>query len=167
MPSLADGQDAREGSDQLAQENITDLARIIVSEAGGENETAQAMVGWTVINRMKKQQSTRVSEIWAHGNYAHGQMTTGMTLHLAARILDGSAMDISQGATHFYSPKSMPNEGDRPSSNTDARGGLESVPGVTKSGRAIRNFRPSWAKNYSVIRISGIQDKDFKFYNVP
>ncbi|WP_428377623.1 hypothetical protein [Lichenicoccus sp.] len=165
MSIFSSEENATQTDDQLAQENLNDLARIIVSEAGGENETAQAMVGWTVVNRMTRGQITRVSQVWANGNYSHSHMTTLTTLHLAERILSGAAIDISQDATYFYSPKSMAKEGERPSSNADVRGGLESVPGVmAKNGRLIRNHRPGWVQGYSFIRIPGVQDKDFKFY---
>ena len=164
MSSSLDRQHADEPEDQLAQENINDLARIIASEARGLNETAQAMVGWTVVNRTKQRHLTRVSEVWANGNYAHSHMATAMGLRLAESILNGSAMDISQGATYFYSPTSMPKEGERPSFHADVSGGLESVSGVMKNGRPIRNFRPGWAVRYTYVRVPGIQEKEFKFY---
>ncbi len=164
MPISSRSGNTESSESLLSQENVNDLARTMISEAGGENETAQAMVGWVVINRMKKDHSEQVSSVWAHGNFAHSHMATGMSLHLSERILSGDAIDISQGATHFYSPKSMPKEGDALSSRIDTRGGLESVPGVTKNGRATRNYRPRWATTSHNIRVPGIQDKDFKFF---
>ena len=125
MPPETDQQDAGGSQDQLAQEDINDLAGIIASEARGLNETARAMVGWTVVNRMQQRHMTEVS------------------------------------------PTSMPKEGETPSFQADVRGGLESVSGVTKNGRQVRNYFPGWAKRYSSTRIPGIQDKDLKFYRVP
>ena len=166
--SPAIGQQNAGGSkDQLAQDNVNDLARIIASEARGLNETAQAMVGWTVVNRMKQRHLTPVSSVWTHGNYAHSHMPTPTSLRLAEAILNGTAMDISQGANHFYSPTSMPKEGETPSFQADVRGGLESVPGVTKHGRPTRNYFPGWVKHFSSIRSPGTQDKDMKFYRLP
>jgi len=45
----------------------------------------------------------------------------------------------------------------------DIGGGLETVPGVTKNGRPVQNYRPGWAKNYLAVRVPGVQEKDFKF----
>ena len=167
MSQFLKQQTTEEPEDQLALENINDLARIMTSEAGGVSETAQAVVGWTVVNRMKQRHLTQVSQVWSHGNYAHSHYPTPTSLRLARSILDGTAIDISQGATHFYSPISMPKEGETPSHRIDVRGGLESVAGMTKNGRPVRTYRPEWAKRYSAIRIFGIQDKDFKFYKLP
>ncbi len=167
MPLSIRQQDTKTPEDELTKENINDLARIIASEARGLNETAQIMVAWTVVNRMKQHHFTRVSSVWGHNNYSHHHMATSTSLHLAEKILDGAALDISHGATHFYSPAAMPKEGDTTSSAADVRGGLESIPGVTKNGRPVQNYRPGWAKNYGSIRIPGIQDKDFKFYRLP
>jgi hypothetical protein len=155
-----------EPADQLAQENINDLGRIITSEADGLDETAQAMVGWTVVNHMKQHHYARVSLVWTHGNHVHNHMPTSTRLRLAESILNGTARDISQGVTHFYSPVSMPKEGE-PSSRTDVHGGVESVSGVMKNNRPVRNYRPGWAKRTSAVRVPDIQDKDFKFYRSP
>ncbi len=88
-------QATNEPEDQLAQENINDLGRIIASEARGLDETAQAMVGWTVVNRMKQHHLTQVSSVWTHGNYVHSHMPTPTSLRLAESILNGTARDIS------------------------------------------------------------------------
>ncbi|WP_428377363.1 hypothetical protein [Lichenicoccus sp.] len=166
-PPLPNDQSARASDDLLLQENIEVLARIVASEARGENETSQKTVAWTAVNRMKKHSFTQVSSVLAHGNYSHSSMSTLTSLQLADDILSGCALDISQGATHFYSPRAMPKRGDRPSSNVDVLGGLESVPGVVgRNGQPVENYRPGWAKNVSPIRIPGIQDKDFKFFRL-
>ena len=150
-----------EPEDLNTPENINDLARVIAAEARGVNETAQRMVGWTVVNRMKKARLTRVSSIW--GQYAHGHFSTKVIEQLARDILDGSAVDISEGATHFYSPSAMPKAGE-PHSGKDVGGGLETVPGVTKDNRPVQNYRPGWAQTYRPIHISGILERDFKVY---
>ncbi len=62
MPSHAGHQTTEKSEDLHTPENSNDLARIIASEARGLNETAQAMVGWTAVNRMKKHHLARVSE---------------------------------------------------------------------------------------------------------
>ena len=164
MPSHAGQQTTMETEGLLTPENIEDLARVIASEARGLNDTAQAMVGWTVVNRMKRQNLTRVSEVW--DQYAHGHFSTATSKRIADNILSVCALDISQGATHFYTPSIMPKEGES-SSGFDISGGLETVPGVTKNGKPVQNYRPRWAKGSAAIRVPGVQEKDFKFYRVP
>ena len=155
------GQTTMDPEGLLTPENIADLARVITTEAGGVNETAQAMVGWTVLNRMKRHTLTKVTEVW--GQYAHGHFSTATSLNLAEKILDGSAMDISQGATHFYSPTSMPKAEER-TSGSDVLGELETVTGVTKNGKPVQNYRPGWTIGFARIYVPGVQEKDFKFY---
>ena len=101
-------------------------SQVVIDSARGLSETAQAMVGWTVVNRMKKHNLTRVSEVWADRQYVNGHFATATSLRLAEGILDGTAMDISQGATHFYTPNIMPKTGE-PHSGIDIYGGLEST----------------------------------------
>ena len=165
MPSRT-GQTTMEPEGLSTQENIHDLARVIASEARSLDEVAQTMVGWTVFNRMKKHNLTRVSEVWANRQFAHGHSETETSLRLAEGILGGTAMDISQGATHFYTPNIMPKMGD-PHSGMDIGGGLESVPGVHKNGKPVQNYRPRWTTRLSAIRVPGVPEKDFKFYRVP
>ena len=153
-----------ESESLLLQENVQDLARIIASEARGVNETEQTMVGWTVVNRMKNQYFQRVSDVWLNGNYAHNSPPTYTSLRIAEGILTGTIPDISQGATHFYSPSAMPKKGETIHHGMDVDGGLESVMGVFKNGKPVENYRPLWAKRYFRINIPGVQEKDFKFY---
>ncbi|RBM06739.1 cell wall hydrolase [Novacetimonas cocois] len=150
--------------EKLARKNIEDLARIIASEASNSNETAQLMVGWTVINRMKRRHLKSVSTVWQHGNYAHNQSGTAMSRRIAASLLSGQAPDISQGATLFYSPISMPKEKETDLSKYDTQRGLETVDGVSKNGKPIRNYVPSWAYPARRIFTPGIPEYKFKFY---
>ncbi len=164
MSSIPHRQPMPELNDLDTPENIEDLACVITSEARGLNETAQKMVGWTVVNRMKKDHLTRVSEVW--DGYAHGHLKIATSKALAKDILNGRALDISQGATHFYTPSAMPKEGE-PHSGFDVRGGLERVPGVTKNGKSVQNYRPGWAKQFQAVFVPGVMEKDFKFYKHP
>ena len=161
MPSTSRQQPTLEPNNLDTPENIEELGRVIASEARGLNEIAQKMVGWTVVNRMKKDRLTRVSDVW--DQYAHGHFPTGPSKQLAKDILDGGALDISQGATHFYTPNIMPKEGESVVGR-DTGGGLEHVAGVTKHNQPVKNYRPLWAQQYHRVYISGILEKDFKFY---
>ena len=128
------------------------------------NETEQTMVDWTVVKRMKNQYFQRLSEVWLNGNSAHGSPPTYTSLRIAEGILTGTIADISQGATHFYSPSTMPKKGQTIRHGMDLGGGLESVIGAFEHGRPIENYLPRWAASYPRIFVPGIQDKDFKFF---
>ena len=156
-PSVSPG-----SSNSLLQKNINDLARVIASEAGGESEAAQTMVGWTVVNRMKQRGYQTVSSI-PFGQYAHGSMPTLNAIRIATGILEGTIRDSSQGATNFYTPSRMPVEGET-KPGIDIGGGLESVPGIFHNGKAVRNYRPTWAKSFPRVLTPQIPEKTFKFY---
>ena len=128
------------------------------------NEAEQTMVGWTVVIRMKNQYLVHVSAVWLHGNYAHGSPPTDTGLRIAEGILTGTLSDISQGATHFYSPSAMPKKGDAIRHGMDIGGGLESVMGVNKHGTPVENYQPGWTTAYHRIYVPGVLEKDFKFY---
>ena len=164
MPSTSPRQPTPRSNDLATPENIEDLGCVITTEAGGLGETAQAMVGWTVVNRMKNENLARVSDVW--DQYAHGHSSNGISRQLAKDILDGHAIDISNGATHFYSPNSMQKAGETHSHN-DLIGGLETVAGVKKNGKPVQNYRPYWAKGRIPIHVLGVLEKDFKFYELP
>ena len=85
---------------------------------------------------------------------------------LAADILDGKLTDPTNGATHFYSPQRMPIEG-KPTTNRDATGGLETVPGITDdNGNPVRSYRPGWSVDprFENIPTPGFPERAFKFY---
>ena len=149
--------------DPLYDRNGSDLASIIASEAPDRLRTAQQLVGWTVVNRMKQYGWSHVASVWGHHNYAHNQSLTTQSLQIARDILSGKAPDISHGATHFYTPAEMP-KGDKIPSGIDVNGGLEQTNGVTRNGKAVKNYRPTWAKNMQQIHTPDTPAMYFKFY---
>lgn len=106
-----------------------------------------------------------VSVVWQHNNYAHNHPATTISRRIAESLLSGQARDISQGATLFYSPLSMPKEGDTNLHGFDIGSGLESVDGVRdRSGKPIRNYVPGWAQDGRRVRVFNVPEKEFKFY---
>ncbi|MCR4318573.1 MAG: peptidoglycan-binding protein [Planctomycetes bacterium] len=139
--------------------NIRDLARIIMSEASfGGPEAERAAVGYVVLNRMKRNEVNNVSDV--QRGFSTAQEPNERMLEFARRLLSCQVADNSQGATHFYSPQSMPMEGDPPRGDTG--GGLEQTTGVSR-----RNYVPSWAPGYTRVNVNGIEEKRFKFYRAP
>ncbi len=63
MPISSRERNAEARESLLTQDNINDLARIMTSEADGVGETAQAMVGWVMVNRMKQDHFEQVSSV--------------------------------------------------------------------------------------------------------
>jgi Cell Wall Hydrolase len=90
--------------------NERDLAQLITTEAGGEGEAAMTAVGATVLNRMSRNKAKVVRDAW--GGYQHGKRASDAALGLARGLLNHSIPDPTGGATHFYSPGSMPKEGE-------------------------------------------------------
>ncbi|WP_204368392.1 hypothetical protein, partial [Komagataeibacter europaeus] len=95
----------------------------------------------------------------------HNHPATTISRRIAESLLSGQARDISQGATLFYSPLSMPKEGDTNLHGFDIGSGLESVDGVRdRSGKPIRNYVPGWAQDGRRVRVFNVPEKEFKFY---
>lgn len=142
-------------------ENIEDLAQILMAEAspGVANEHESSAVGYTVLNRMQASGTRSVRDVW--DAYAHEATPTDETRTLASRLLHGEHPDHSRGATHFYSPRSMPMEDDS-IRGFDTSGGLEQTPGISK-----KNYRPGWATQYEMVVIAGTRSSHYKFYRQP
>ena len=149
----------------ITEQNVRDLARVMASEAGGApGEAAQIAVGWCLRNRMIRNKTGDVRRVWSPA-FTHRAPATATTLKDARAILDGSLPDPAGGATHFYTPAAMPKEGDA-TDGVDVGGGLETVAGVTKAGKAVRNYAPSFADspNFVLLSVPGVLPATFKFY---
>lgn len=117
---------------------------------------SEASVG---IIRMLRNGADNVSDVW--GAYAHDQDPKDEIKDLAAKILRCDIPDNSGGATHSYSPRSMPMEGDDVGAH-DVGGGLEQTPGLPK-----KNYAPGWSKRFPPVKIPGVRPSRFKFYRAP
>lgn len=139
--------------------NVTDLATVIMSEAGIYNSSAQTAVGFTVFNRMIRDKAASVSRVW--GGYAHNQAPTPMIRTLAKNILSGKVVDPTKGATHFFSPQLMPRKG-QPTTGIDVAGGLEQVAGLP-----YETYQPGWATRFVHVIVPGVLSSQFQFYREP
>jgi len=130
-----------------------------MSEASIDNPAEQIAVGSTVINRMLRNNTSRVEDVW--GAYAHGQDPTDALRTTTRDLLTGDIPDTTAGATHFYSPRSMPLEGD-PIAGYDVGGDLERTPGLPRA-----NYRPSWANTYDPRPVLGVREGYYRFFEPP
>ncbi|WP_135825521.1 SH3 domain-containing protein [Halorussus ruber] len=136
--------------------NQWELAKVVMSEASVGNTTERRAVGYTVLNRMERNGTTEVSDEW--DAYAHNQDPTDEIYDLAGAILTCSEPDPSCGATHFYSPRSMPKEGDD-TTGCACGGGLEWTPGLDE-----RNYCPSWSETMCRSYVVDARQAYYKFY---
>ena len=160
-PSIAHKPTAQE---RLAIQNVRDLSRVISTEAGGEGEAAMTAVGWTLRNRMQRDDTTHVSGAW--GGYQHDHAASPPAVRIARGILANTIADPTSGATHFYTPRIMPKSGDE-TTGIDVGGGLETVDGVDRNGKPIQNYRPGWTLTFDRKLLLSVPEASFKFYRQP
>jgi hypothetical protein len=141
------------------------LGSVMMSEA--PDRAARIMIGWTIVNRMRQQHVPLVASavVAKHKQqYSTRQPGTNATCDLARQILTDQLPDSSQGATNFYTPATMPREGESTVGN-DVKGGLEQVRGVKgKDGRPARTYRPRFAARMIRVQTPSIPEAEFKFY---
>lgn len=140
--------------------NVYDLGRILATEcsAGLANNAERTGVGSTVITRMERNGTLVAADVW--GAYGYDKKPSDRDLVMADDLLSGRIRDNTGGATHYYSPWSMPKEGGELIGDT--RGGLEHTPGL-KQG----NYKPSWSLTFQPIQVPEVRGKFFKFYKQP
>ncbi len=120
------------------------------------------MVGQVLMNRLHRAPPDwTVEQVWRA--FAHNHAPFASERALARDIIDGKTVDISKGATHFYSPQRMPKKGD-PTRGYDVAGGLEQSP--TPDG-TINNYRPEFAADYPSVSIPGVDSMYFRVYQQP
>ncbi len=151
-------------------EDIEWLATVIASEAGSIydkgswircTDEERAAVGWTVINRLKAgTYGDSIKDIVsAPAQYAHNQQPNPEIKELAKRLLQGQIEDVTGGATHFFSPISMPKEGES-TSGFDTGGGLHTVTGIDS-----KVYFPSWAETMNYVgSLKNVRSAYFMFY---
>ncbi len=139
--------------------NRVELATLIMSEASVGNYAEQVAVGNTVINRMHRNNTTKVGDVW--NAYAHNQTPSQEIMELATALLSDHIADNTGGATHYYSPRSMPKKG-APTDGFDIGGGLERI-----AGRTTESYRPSFANSFKYVNIPEVREEYYKFYFAP
>ncbi|GEM_PF-5583217 len=102
------------GTTPTISEDVYWLAKTIVMEAGGSDIKGEERiaVGWTVLNRLdaKYKGLTTVKAIVEDGYKPYWKVDrdpTSEIVELAKSILEREIQDPTDGATHFFSPRSM------------------------------------------------------------
>ena len=135
------------------------LARAIMSEASVGTQEERVAVGWTVLNRLSNGGFGSDIESVVKGGYAWNQEPTVAILALAGDLAERKISDPTHGATHFFSPRSMPKEG-QSTEGFDVGGGLHEVPGLT-----VRVHFPSWTNTLTWIgELPNVRQAYFMFY---
>jgi len=164
----------------FTEEDVEWLGKMIASEAGSVwdvdhwvrcTDEERSAVGWTVLNRFKSgvHGKTIKDVVTERGQYAYNQSPTAEIRQLAKELLKGQIRDPTGGATYFFSPISMPWEGDEDKyisrlkahfDNFDTGGGLHEVPGISK-----RVYFPSWTKTHTWVGdLTNVRRAYFMFY---
>ena len=140
---------------------LTVIAKVVVSEASVGNKEEQRAVAWTFRNRLDRGLSLL--------SFAMDRTPDqDWYLELAHHVLTMPAeADVTNGATHFFSPRSMPLQGDEDRCKThggiyDCDGGLVYVEGLTKPA-----YAPFWHLLYEWLPVPGIRKTHFLFYRIP
>ena len=101
---------ARAGVAKVDTDNLEKMAGVLQAEAGShDDQVAMEAIGHTILNRMRRNGTALVADV--AGGYARPKLPTKETVALAGRLLDGTSVDPTGGATHFYSPQRMAKEG--------------------------------------------------------
>lgn len=140
---------------------VTMVAQIIVSEASVGNQEEQRAVAWTFRNRLDRGLSLLSYAMDRTPNSEH-------YFELARQVLTAPAdADVTKGATHFFSPRSMPRQGEE--GRCKAKGGVYDCQGglVFVEGLDVPTYAPFWHLLYEWLPVPGIRKTHFLFYRIP
>ena len=147
-------------SPRLTDDNVDQLTRVLPAECQRTCNADEIQgVGSTVINRMNRNGTDKVIDVIS-GKYAIAGKANPHMVDIARQLLSGQLGDNTGGATHFYSPRSMPTVGDDPGNN-DISGGPEQI------GNHPANWMPRFATAYPQNAVSNARDWVVKFYTQP
>jgi spore germination cell wall hydrolase CwlJ-like protein len=144
-------------TDIETEQNVRDLAKLLATEASGANEKETRAVGHVVLNRMESPEwgggvNTKVDAVDDPPQFYHYKDPTERTKRIARDLLNGGNPDFTDGATNYYSPRSM-----RAHENPDTSGGMEKIPGHPPRPE------PGFADRLRDVNLEGVDPWWFKF----
>jgi hypothetical protein len=137
------------------------LATALMSEASVGTNAERVAVAWTIFNRVNSPifPNTICAVTNQHAQYANNQAPTQEFLDLAESLIANPGTDPTEGATYFFSPRSMPKKGDD-TTGYDIDGGLHDVAGIDK-----KVYFPSWTSTKEYVGdIPGVRPAYYMFY---
>jgi len=143
------------------EHDIECLATAIMSESSIGTHEERVAVAWTILNRVDspKFPNTVCDVVYQVGQYATNQEPTQEIFDLATSLIGDRGADPTGGATHFFSPISMPKEGET-TRGYDVGGGLHEVAGIDENV-----YFPSWILTMEPVGdISGVRPAYYMFY---
>lgn len=144
--------------------NVETVARIIRSEMGIGNAAEQRAIAWAVRNQMVRLNTRDAIAAQNHFGDAHGSAPTDDDRHLAQEVLSVDMRnDTGGGAIKWFSPRSMPSEGES-CARFDCRGGLITV--ADPAGINRRKFAPAFHRDMTYVAVTAARDWFVRFYRL-
>ena len=140
------------------------LATTLMSEASIGTNKERIAVAWTIFNRVNSPNfPNTICEVTNQSNqYATNQAPTQEVLDLATSLIANRGTDPTGGAIYFFSPRSMPKEGES-TRNYDVGGGLHEVDGIDK-----KVYFPSFTLTTEYTgNIPGVRPAYYMFFREP
>jgi hypothetical protein len=152
-------------AEELHKRNVDELASLIRSEAEGLNDAERRAVAFTVLNRMRRNEVARVDQVW--GAFSHTKPGSDADVKLAEQVLDGTAEDNSQGATHFFTPGAMPIAGNHNAPGYQAADAPlpDERASDPKTHALVKRLVPTWSTSdrFPELTIGGVRSSKFRF----
>lgn len=147
--------------DDNQKQDIECLATALMSEASVGTYEERVAVAWTIFNRVNstKFPNSICGVVNQPYQYATNQKPTQELMDLAKTLISNPGSDPTTGAIYFFSPRSMPKEGDE-TFGYDVGGGLHDVTGIDK-----KVYFPSFTMTQEYVGvIRGVRPAYYMFY---
>ncbi len=147
--------------DDAQSQDAICLATALMSEASIGTYEERVAVAWTIFNRVSSPEfpNSICDVINQRSQYATNQEPTQELLYLAESLIANPGTDLTGGAVYFFSPRSMPKEGDD-TGGYDVGGGLYDVTGIDK-----KVYFPSFTLTHEYAGdIQGVRPTYYMFY---
>jgi uncharacterized protein DUF4157 len=158
-------------------ENVAELGDIVHSEVGIGNADEKKAVAWAMRNQMIRVGTAKVASAFKVNQVSRKQTVKidpkdlpdevrrkNESAAIADEILKKAMSDdTTSGANRWWSPDSMPKEGES-CAGMDCKGGLVTVKDLTGKNRKV--YSPSWAKDMTRVKISGVRNWRLMLYKL-